>query len=186
MPKIALTGAHGTGKTTLTNAVVARFAPTRETTPSREVPRILVEHADDSEFFRRGNNSPVRQLLIMLHQIIEDDERRRAADLVVCDRTLVDHIAYTFVQFRDAFDGAERAIIIEAARRWITTYDIVFYVPIEFAVEDDGVREGDITFQAEIDKEIVSLYKEIGLETVRVTGSVEARTRAVLDAVTKL
>jgi predicted ATPase len=179
--KIAFTGAHGTGKTTLTNAVLTELSKRGSVTASREVPRVIINMASDDEFFRRGNNSPLRQLIILVYQLIEDDEKRREAEIVVCDRTLIDHIAYTTVQFRDVFSKVELDVIMSAAKRWLQTYDAIFYLPIEFRVQDDGVREGDTAFQREIDEEITLLYRQLGVEPVILRGTVAERVATVVS-----
>ena len=73
--KIALTGAHGTGKTTLTDALHRELSKSYSVEICREVPRVIIESVGDDEFFRRGNNTTLLQCLIFMFQIMEDHFR---------------------------------------------------------------------------------------------------------------
>ena len=58
--------------------------------------------------------------------------------------------------------------------KYKTKYDILFYLPIEFAIEDDGVRHVDVNYQKQIDdyikKELIDTQnknKDIVIRTLR-------------------
>lgn len=99
MLKIALTGAHGTGKTTLVRRLQSSLAPLGRLAFCREAPRLIIERVGNEHFFRRGNNTPTRQALIFLEHMIEEQRRAEECDILITDRTLVDHLAYTAVLF---------------------------------------------------------------------------------------
>lgn len=183
--RIAFTGAHGTGKTTLCEALKAQLA-SDPVYVSREVPRVIVDAVGDPGFFRRGNNSFARQLLVLFYQATDDRFFDASAALVLHDRTMVDHLAYTGVLFPEHRSSPEYTALVTAVRRWLDQYVVIFKVPIEFAALDDGVREADVAFQAAIDQEIDALYKAMGRETVEVRGTVEERARFVLETIAKL
>lgn len=184
--KIALTGAHGVGKTTLLNVLKHELGGPSEVAICREVPRVIIGAAGNDTFFRRGENTPLRQLLILFYQVIEEGLRRREADTVLADRTLVDHLAYTVVLFPEMVGCPEYTAILNAARLWLPEYDLIVKLPIEFAVVDDGVREADTEFQAQIDDAIDGLYAELGVRPVVISGSVEERTASVLGHIRAL
>lgn len=176
--KFALTGAHGTGKTTLTKSLLARV---KNAAVCREMPRVICERVGDPTFFQRRNNTLQRQLLLFTYQVMEEGKLQKSADVTICDRTVVDHLAYTLNLFPESAEAPEVAALCSAVADWLASYDHIFYVPIEFEVESDGTREDDQAFQAAIDQEIVSLYKRFGVSTTRVTGTVDARTSTVLS-----
>jgi len=178
--KIALTGAHGVGKTTLLNVLRDELGGPSEVAICREVPRVIVRAAGEDTFFRRGENTPLRQLLILFYQVIEEGLRSREADTVLADRTVIDHLAYTIVLFPEMVDSAEYTALLNAARLWLPEYDLIMKLPIEFAVVDDGVREADAEFQAQIDAAIDGIYAELGVRPMVISGSVEQRTASVL------
>ncbi len=181
--KLALSGAHGTGKTTLLNAVYDSLKADQKIAICREVPRVIGEVVGDKEYFRRGKNTELRQCAIFLFQVMEDvfaAESRSDISLTLTDRTMVDHLAYTEILFPEFGGTSEYQVISNAVQRWLSTYDKVIKVPIEFQVEDDGIREADVDFQKAIDEKIDELYVTFGVNPSTVTGSVSDRTAQVV------
>jgi len=175
--KFALTGAHGTGKTTLIKSLMERLAPTSQVIETPEAPRLITEEVGDPEFFRRGNNSFDRQCLILARQL---EVEAKAADagnqIVLCDRTIMDHWAYTRHAFPERCLTPEGKLWEAMVFRWVKTYDQIVYLTPEFAPVDDGVREADLSFQMEIDRELRRLYANAGVKHEAVTGTVVQRT----------
>lgn len=181
--KIALSGAHGTGKTTLVKSLHDALKEKYRVEVCREVPRVITDSVNDKEFFRRGNNTEMRQSTIFLYQVMEDFFVGRKADIVLADRTMIDHLAYTEVLFPSFSKTVEFATISNAVGLWLATYDHIVKVPIEFQVEDDGTREGDMEFQKEIDDKIDSLYSKFNITPSIVTGCVSNRTSQVVNLI---
>ena len=186
MKKIAFTGAHGVGKTTLTDVLVKQLSMEGlRVAKTLEVPRLICDRAGDPTFFRRGNNTPLRQILILLGQVdIESRSRDLQPDLLICDRTLLDHWAYTKVLFGDEL---QREGILDLYEQLIAeyclTYDRIFYLPIEFPPVDDGTRESDSDFQHAIDATIVEALRVHELPFMPITGTVEERLKKVRAAI---
>lgn len=182
--KIALCGAHGTGKTTLLSEL-ERALRNGGTVCSvvPEVPRIVCATADDPQFFRRGRNSLERQLSLLLGQPVLETVQGRSATYTLCDRTILDHWAYTRFLFKDRLLATGLLNVIE---HFVTlhcaTYDALFYLPVEFPPRDDGTREGDAEFQEAIDREIRSLLDTFELKYTTVRGSIAERARLVLQS----
>ncbi len=182
--RIALVGAHGTGKTTLATALVAKLR-SREisvgVTP--EIPRIICQRAKDPEYFRRANNKLLKQLMLLVGQPIYE-QSIDASSVCVCDRSILDHWAYTKYLFLDEMEAEGVAELLEfLVVKHMSNYDRLFYVPIEFAVQDDGTREGDSSFQSAIDAEIRGLLSTHELGHTRISGTVNERLLAVLSEV---
>lgn len=176
--RIALTGSHGTGKTTLANALVADLAAKGLTAASvPEVPREVCTAAGDPEFFRRENNSLTRQITLLYGQpVFERRAEASGPSVVVCDRTVLDHWAYTTALFADALrgDGLDK-VLASFTSSYMPSYDLIAYVPIEFGPVDDGTREGDVLFQQQIDQRIRDLLGEFAVNHLVVRGSVGER-----------
>ncbi|MFZ5720929.1 MAG: ATP-binding protein [Pseudomonadota bacterium] len=186
MLRLALTGPHGTGKTTLIKALSAKLEKYGRVSTCREAPRLIIDRVGDSEFFRRESNTTARQALIFLEHIMEERRASLDADIVLSDRTLVDHLAYTTVLFPKEVDTPEVRIYREIAYESLSTYEAIFQLPIEFAPEDDGVREADINFQRAIDETLTDLYREAGVTPIIVRGSVVERSAQVETSVERL
>jgi nicotinamide riboside kinase len=176
--RVALVGAHGTGKTTLAKALVGSLTNMEiEVRNLSEAPRLICDRAGDPTFFRRGNNTPLRQNLILLVHLLQELDLSNNVDVLISDRSLLDHWAYTLHLFGRELDeeGLRQlyeAFVVDHCRH----YDVLFFLPIEFAVIDDGTREGDSRFQAEIEQCMLDLIGEYQIEVQVVRGPLEERT----------
>lgn len=74
---------------------------------------------------------------------------------------------------------------------WIRTSGMLsenvnyFYLPIEFELEDDGVRFTDIDLQKKVDKELKKSIKKYNLKVTKLTGSVENRIKQIQNSKTE-
>jgi nicotinamide riboside kinase len=182
--KVTLVGAHGTGKTTLVEALAERLGSIGiQCSLTPEVPRIICESADDATYFRRGNNSLSKQILLLVGQpIYEVAAAASGASVLLCDRSILDHWAYTKHLFMKELEE-EGAVppLDNLIAKHCHSYDFIFYVPIEFAPLDDGTREGDEDFQNAIDEEIRELLKLYELTYHTVNGTVPERVAQVMS-----
>ena len=179
MLRFALTGPHGVGKTTLIKVLADRLLPLGRVTVCREAPRLIADQVGDLMFFRRENNTLSRQALIFLEHLMEEQRAAFGADVVVSDRTLVDHLAYTEVLFPDFVNTPEARTYRRLAFESLARYGVIFQLPIEFPPVDDGVREADITFQRQIGDTITALYAKAKVEPIIISGTVAERVAQV-------
>ncbi|MGV3698179.1 AAA family ATPase [Flavobacterium sp.] len=178
--KIAFTGSHGVGKTTLINRLENELLTSKDVAVTKEIPRIICELVDDPEYFRRGANNLEKQLLIFLGQIIQEYELSLSNfRITICDRTIFDHWAYTLYLFGKDLSHDYIKIIEYFMLKHMVSYDKIFYIPIEFEVEDDGTREDDKEFQKNIDSIIISNLDKFKLPYLIIDGSIENRIKLV-------
>lgn len=177
--KIAVTGAHGTGKTTLAKRLPMALADYGIVAVCREAARMIATHASDPTFFHRGNNTLVRQSLIFIEQQIEERRQEKSADILVNDRTFIDHLSYTAYLFPDAIHTPEFLALKRLSFESLDSYDLIFQPRIEFPLVGDDVREADVDFQRSIDVQIGALYAEAGRSIIDLSGSVEQRISTV-------
>jgi nicotinamide riboside kinase len=180
--KVAFVGAHGTGKTTLVNALSEHLRSSgRFCAITPEVPRVICETSGDPTFFRRGNNSLIRQTLLLTGQpIYEVAESAGTDSVLLCDRAILDHWAYTLNLFYQELQLEKIMLPLENfVAKHCSSYDTIFYVPIEFSAQDDGVRESDPTFQLAIDIEVRRLLDLFGLKYHRISGTIQQRMSQV-------
>lgn len=162
--KIAVSGTHGAGKSTLISAYLERAGfDSRRTAVLEEVPRKIAERCGDLTMLRPSSNTFSRQALLVAEQIARE-AMHPGNGVLLCDRTVLDHLAYTLLLFQDMKASVEMAMLKETAREWMGTYDAVVYLPQpSWGVRTDGMRDDDLAFQREIDCLIRELYDEMGI-----------------------
>ena len=147
--KIGLTGTMSVGKTTLVKALseVEQFKGYTFTTERSQYLNSLgipLNHATTIE----------GQTVFLAERVTELMQPR-----IITDRTIIDVMAFTncakMVSYTDG-DAFE-----EYAKRFVSQYHYIFYIsPEGMDIEDNGVRETDATYRAEIDNEIQKLLKK--------------------------
>ena len=112
--KIAFSGSHGTGKTfSAYNKVVELKLQNKNKNIC-----ILNELARESPFPINRETTENSQLWIFLNQISEELEMDTKYDIIVCDRTVVDVLAYSEYKGFDRFVK----ILYPLEQEWIHTY----------------------------------------------------------------
>ena len=166
--RIILTGAQGTGKTTLMNALASDGTRTishiRKFAAEKNIDISSASEAGQKEFFK---------------SLKKELSSKRS---YISDRGLTCVAAYTF----------EKAVTEEISKKTADKQymDIVkfhtenpdillVYVPIEFEIEDDGERSVDIIFQKKIDFLIKNILETTNINYITVTGSVEERVSQI-------
>jgi hypothetical protein len=165
--KVAFVGTHGVGKTTLINEIRANRADRQD-----EDMRIVSETA--ARVFEMGKHNPAlvinqgatleAQLHIIGLQIQDEKEKEksisesnRSKRIVLCDRTLLDAVIYTYHRIvREPSTYPWARLLPRYLYEWVSSaisrpYDIVFYLPIAFPLKATDIRPGDIEFQERID-----------------------------------
>lgn len=168
MIKIGFSGSHCTGKTTLARRLH------RDTIGSYFVSEIARKHIS-------GNlKSCLTQKKILADQIREEVYASMQADTVITDRTVIDNLAY----LDDACSFTPRKRALEIMQKWISTYTVIFFCPIEnIPLTDDGFRRTDTTERNRIEMAIkwyIRQHKHIG-RFVGLSGSEDERYETVIQ-----
>ena len=151
MIKVAIVGTHCVGKTTLASkfaAEVTRRGAIAEIVPevARECPLPVNEEAPREAFY-----------WILARQLQLEVEKSTHADILICDRSVVDNFIYYVRRFGTAGEDAEA--LHTFCKSWMKTYDLIVRLPISFSLKDDEYRSLNIQFQREID-ELFDLFVE--------------------------
>jgi hypothetical protein len=167
--KVALVGTHGVNKTTIAYelaGVIKRRGRTVEliTEIARECPFPLNEQATREAY-----------QWIIARQVQLELEKAPRADVLVCDRSVLDNFAYYVRRYGRRGEEAEALDLY--CRSWMRTYDLLVRLPITQALAPDGFRSTDAQFQREIDLLCDELFESSYTRTTR-----PAYTRSSLSA----
>jgi nicotinamide riboside kinase len=152
--KVAFIGTHGVGKTTLCFELAALLKKRdRAVEMVREVARFCPLPIN------RETTIPA-QSWILHTEIAEEIVAAEKAEIVICDRSVLDNFCYLLY--------AGRAPALEAlVRWWTTTYKLLIKVPIVADPVFDGLRDTDVAFQQTIDRKIDEMLEEWKFPAVR-------------------
>ncbi len=167
MYRIAIVGSFSTGKTTL----AVRLAEELDLPMLPEVAREVI----DLGFELDKNATPEVETLIFLRQFRNETQHPG----FVGDRSLIDVLAYAGWVMDNMEWRKETALwetCVDLAHQNLRgQYSHVFFLPIEFPIELDGLRPDDPAFQAEIDSRLRKLLDIHDIPFVEVGGSVDER-----------
>ena len=183
--RIVFIGAHGTGKTTLANKL-------------SELLNIPVVESVAREFFRNWsimessgliNDTPNTRKSEVMQNILCSQSHwdfMRWVNVgypIIMTRCPLDTIAYGFADdyVRDSVMSDNLNILKNDPEfRKAIEKSLFVYIPIEFDIENDGVRPTDKKYQKEVDGYMRTLMSCFDIAPLVVTGSVEERCRQVL------
>ena len=169
MFKVALVGTHGVNKTTIAYelaGVLKRKGHTVE---------LLTEIARECPFPLNEKASREAYQWIIARQVQLEIEKSPRADVLVCDRAVLDNFAYYVRRYGGA--GVEAESLGLYCRSWMRTYDLLIRLPIVEALAPDGFRSTDSQFQLEIDLLCNELFESVYSEKTNpayVRGSLSA------------
>ncbi len=140
--KLAFIGSHGVGKTTLCYDLAARLKR------QDRVIELVMEVARRCPLPINRDTTVQAQAWILHTQVASEIAAAADAEIVICDRSVLDNYAYLVHQAgrMPAYD----ALVAE----WIGSYDALFKVPIIHPPSFDGRRDVSQEFQAAIDQTI--------------------------------
>jgi len=170
--KIGFTGTQGVGKTTAAYALAASLKKRKKDV------NIITEAARSCPYEINENATINTQLWIFSEMLKKETESR--SEITVCDRTLLDVLAYT--ERVSPHVAEELKPFISG---FMSTYDVVFYMDLNKAyLIDDGIRSTSKEFQNEI-KDILDLnIDSLDIQVVRLD-SEDERLKFVLKMIGK-
>ena len=152
--KIAFIGSHGVGKTTLCFELAALL---------KKQDRIVEMVREVARFCPLPINRETTidaQSWIFHTEIAEEIAAQHKAEIVICDRSVLDNFCYLL------FSG--RAPQLEPLARWWTqSYTRLIKVPIVEDPRFDGLRDVDVGFQRGIDEKIDRVLVDWGVSAFR-------------------
>ena len=181
--RIAITGSHGVGKSTLVNDLLNYLSKEYEMIAGEF--KLLQESARQAYelgFPINENNSPETQLWVFAKQL---EMELIAQDNYIADKCFIDMLAYAMHIFKERQDLINT--LKDISGRAVKKYDLVIYLPAgEFPIEDDGVRSIDREFQEGVDKLILEILNDFAINYVKITGSKEERYNRAIELIKSL
>lgn len=173
---LGICGAPGTGKTTMASWLHGKLAAAGLNCELLEEPaRILAMQGVriDAAMSTADYNA-------FLKAYQQRDLGAQAA-LAIADRTPVDHCSYLEVNrnMPPRFVDRHR----RDAQAALAHYRLVFYLPVQFPLRDDGFRVTSVKYQRELDRAIQALLAKAPVRVVEVRGSKNQRKRTLLEEV---
>lgn len=184
--KIAFCGAHGTGKTTLLYEIVPLLAVSENYTD------LIIRDSfpyPDYQFNYRVFDGIGRRIYTEKKHWSERKKQRYfnwyytynhyVHPDFIGSRSIFDTFAYSRLGIGLAFN---RRLIDWSCRH--ITYDFIFYVPVEFGLERDGIRPDDESFRLLHDYETRVLLDYYHIPYHKICGTVQQRLdtlRSILD-----
>ena len=170
--KIAISGLHGQGKTTILNAlkdidIFNQFAFVESPTRS-----LIGKHN-----INEAGTQDTQAIIMFQHYI------NQVNDNVILDRCSLDGMAYTLY-----FTNQMSISVYESLRiiylYLIQQYDIIFYIEPELELSDDGTRSINLPFFEAIKSNFETLIRSDKIKVVSVQGTVEQRIKKIIDTYT--
>lgn len=185
--RIILIGTHGTGKTTLANELSKIIGIPAVESVAREVSKDLKQLEDAGVVETNKIPDSIRKSAyqnVLCSMAFWDFMRWVNADVpCIMTRCPLDTIAYamadknvTYDIVKSNLDNLKNNDVFQQAIRC----SLFIYIPVEFGIENDGVRPTDTGFQKEVDAGICKLIYDFKITPLVVTGSVEERLEAIL------
>jgi predicted ATPase len=185
--RIIFMGSHGTGKSTLANALSSVLEMPVVESVAREVSKDL-KQLEDAGVVETNN--------------IPDSVRKNAYQKVICSmafwdfmrwvgaevpcimtRCPLDTIAYAMADHQVTYDTSMECLKVlqdDDEFQLALQRSLFIYIPIEFGIENDGVRPTDVDFQKQVDEAMRKMMYIFGITPLVVTGTVEERLEAIL------
>lgn len=171
MPRIAISGSHSTGKSTVINAL-------------KEIPALAKRFTFKGEILR-----DIKKTGLNINEYGSDETQRLVMSKfleystiknTILDRCALDGMVYTAYLYEKNLVTKSTLKIAEAIFENVR-YDIRFYIAPEFEIVPDGTRSVNKEFRdrvAELFEEYMDSYKII---PVRLSGSVEQRVSQFIE-----
>jgi thymidylate kinase len=154
--KISYTGTHGTGKST---SVLELARSMKIKNPNKSL-YTLMENASLCPLPINQKGTELTQFWIFSDQLRREIELQCRFDIVICDRTIVDSIAYgKFLGYDDICESK-----FNLAKHFINTYDMIYFKTIEKNdyFFKDGVRDGDDkNYRKKVEEIMYDLYQRL-------------------------
>ena len=175
--RIALSGSGSTGKSTLLKALQSTELASRITF----LPEITRSLKEKGFPINEAGNLPTQIMVMNTHT-----SNLFCYDNFIVDRCLLDGFSYTkwLKDYRNAIPDWFMQYAYNVTTTYLPAYDLIGYLPIEFAAENDGIRSANEEFRQQVDEIMRSFIADnphLCRNVHEITGSVEERIEKILN-----
>lgn len=160
---IAVSGSHGTGKTTKMNEL-------KNECKNERFGIVEIARKCPYDVIKKDNStvSYEAQLWILTKQISEELELLTKPYKIFSDRTVIDNLAYTMLGNCHDLGFYNQLEFVKKYIEEINPYEKIYFMSIENNdwLKDDGFRSMDIRLRKDVENNMLYLYKELNLESI--------------------
>lgn len=169
--RIALSGAHGVGKTTLCDQLTYAFS---DAFPNATIVRVgnISRDLIAQKKVKPDVNSSLDDYYVYIAEYVKRLLNANG-EYILHDRTLIDAMAY--ICYNKNYPEHFWEMLVEVTKLYTSQIDIYFYIPIEFPLVPDGVRRIDEQYQRAIDNLIVNSLESLGVPYIELRGDLNHR-----------
>jgi thymidylate kinase len=169
--KIAISGAHGQGKTTILNSL--RHLSVFKDYVFVDSPTRTLQ----ANYLINENGTQDTQVSIMYKHYVNVMTN---GNNIILDRCALDGISYS-TYFKSKIDAGIFSSLQQMYLFLMKQYDIVFYINPELKLTSDGVRSLDVGFFNDVKNTFENLIEENKHNVTRLSGSNEQRIATILN-----
>ena len=174
--RIVFTGSHGTGKTTLVNEL-KKFDLFKDYYVNKSFNRLL--SAELKHYKKAPEMNIINQSTILGFKSWEVLQYKN----YIGDRAVIDTFGYINSNIDKNISEDEIKLLHKTFSPTINYYDYIFYIPVEFYIEDDNFRPTDRGYQKKVDEEIFKYLKKNKIKHYEITGCVKERIDKIMDII---
>lgn len=173
--RIGIGGAQSVGKTTLLNALRSEKI-FRDLKVCNEVTRRVKSYGLPIN----EEGSDITQRLIMQEHIVNVFMNND----FITDRTALDGVVYTkYLHENGKVTDETMTFATDVFVKLFPMYDVMFYIPPEFEIQNDGVRSVDENFRNRVVKIFEEYIDTYRLDVVKLNGSVRERVDIAINVI---
>jgi nicotinamide riboside kinase len=169
--KVAISGAHSQGKTTL-----VKYLQDSHLLNDFTFKTSLTRGLQEAGFNINEDGDEVTQLTIMTKHL----QRLNESGNIIYDRCALDGYAYSMALVKDL---KILSAIRELFYAMVDRYDIIFYVVPELPLVEDGQRTVNRDFFESVVQSFQAIIQSYKLPVIKLSGTVEQRAKQVISSI---
>lgn len=188
--RIIFIGSHGTGKSTLANELSKILDMPVVESVAREASKNFMLLENEGVISSKDVPESIRKNAyqkVLCSMALWDFMRWVCADVpCIMTRCPLDTVAYAMADrliLRETVSECFDALQDDDEFQHALQRSLFVYIPIEFGIENDGVRPTDVNFQKQVDEAMRKLLYIFGITPLAVTGTVDERLESILNFV---